>query len=531
MTNVFLCVVPADAEDHYSIAVEKKMWGVKKDLEYRRTGVKKGDLIILSQIKKGAVIGKITEIYDDWKDLSWGYSDIGDNYPIRVKFDEIIYNYSYLDWEDILLDCLLDKNGESYKTRDFPGKALGTALRGSNGQFRKLEPEEYCCIFNEIKSKRGENIIDFIKKAGIIDLKCENDESNVPKIHDKIDIVEKIGHIESNNLPKNIILHGPVGTGKTYFARILGKGIINGDIKNLDDLEHWLSKLKSGDESLDELYSKKIENDRLFTVTFHQSYSYEDFIEGIRAKVSGDKIEYEIEHGIFKEVCNNAKKPENKTKSYVIIIDEINRGDISRIFGELITLLDDDKRCRGENNESSEFYLKLPYSKEEFCVPENVYVIGTMNDSDRSIALLDIALRRRFTFIKVPPNEVILEKWIKDDDEFKQMVKSVFNTLNERISEIKGEDFEIGHAFFKSLENATDKKKELLFIFKNKIIPLLKEIFYGQEDILLDKVLNGKFFEIKGKKIIIKDSVIDSNNLNDFIKEFKGIIGDQIAQT
>ncbi|MGC9080040.1 MAG: McrB family protein, partial [Nanopusillaceae archaeon] len=221
-----------------------------------------------------------------------------------------------------------------------------------------------------------------------------------------------------------------VGTGKTYFARILGKGIINGNIKNLDDLEHWLSKLKSGDESLDELYSKKIENDRLFTVTFHQSYSYEDFIEGIRAKASGDKIEYEIEPGIFKEVCNNAKKPENKTKSYVIIIDEINRGDISRIFGELITLLDDDKRCRGENNDYLEFYLKLPYSKEDFCVPENVYVIGTMNDSDRSIALLDIALRRRFTFIKVPPNEVILERWIKDDDEFKQMVKSVFNTLN-----------------------------------------------------------------------------------------------------
>ncbi|MGC9124064.1 MAG: McrB family protein, partial [Thermoplasmata archaeon] len=202
-----------------------------------------------------------------------------------------------------------------------------------------------------------------------------------------------------------------------------------------------------------------------------------------------------------------------------------------RIFGELITLLDDDKRCRGENNDYLEFYLKLPYSKEDFCVPENVYVIGTMNDSDRSIALLDIALRRRFTFIRVPPNEVILERWIKDDDEFKQMVKSVFNTLNERISEIKGEDFEIGHAFFKSLENAADKKKELLFIFKNKIIPLLKEIFYGQEDILLDKILNGKFFEIKGKKIIIKDSVIDSNNLNDFIKEFKGIIGDQTAQT
>ncbi len=523
MTKVYLCNVPDEFRVDYDIAIENNKWGVKNSIDYKnkRDLVSVNDILILENKEKGAIIGKITDKIDEPNNKIWELRD-GEVYPYRVKFD-IIYTYEYNDINDILIKCLKDSSGRNYKNP----QALGMSLRGPSGQFRNLEYDEYCCIFKEMQSKTGKDPIYSIQKEGIIDLKCGNNESNSEDTKKK----GEERPIESNNLPKNIILHGPVGTGKTYFARILGKGIINGNIKNLDDLEHWLSKLKSGDESLDELYSKKIENDRLFTVTFHQSYSYEDFIEGIRAKASGDKIEYEIEPGIFKEVCNNAKKPENKTKSYVIIIDEINRGDISRIFGELITLLDDDKRCRGENNDYLEFYLKLPYSKEDFCVPENVYVIGTMNDSDRSIALLDIALRRRFTFIKVPPNEVILERWIKDDDEFKQMVKSVFNTLNERISEIKGEDFEIGHAFFKSLENATDKKKELLFIFKNKIIPLLKEIFYGQEDILLDKILNGKFFEIKGKKIIIKDSVIDSNNLNDFIKEFKGIIGDQTAQT
>ena len=133
-------------------------------------------------------------------------------------------------------------------------------------------------------------------------------------------------------------------------------------------------------------------------VTFHQSFAYEDFVEGIRPKLDDEGIGYELRDGVFKRIVNAAR--ENPERRYVLIIDEINRGNIPKIFGELITLIEDSKRL-GETDGMS---VTLPYSNEEFGVPSNLYIIGTMNTADRSILLLDTALRRRFDFVEMMPD-------------------------------------------------------------------------------------------------------------------------------
>ena len=330
-------------------------------------------------------------------------------------------------------------------------------------------------------------------------------------------------------IPRNMILHGPVGTGKTYLAGILASGIIEGRVTRMEDIEGLLNG-KSG--PLQEYEGKNIERTELTMVTFHQSYGYEEFIAGIRASTKNGTIMYKVQEGIFMKLCKEAMK--HLEKPYVILIDEINRGDISRIFGELITLIEEDKRY--VNDTKPGLSLTIPNFNDEsldnkdltykFSVPDNVFIIGTMNDSDRSIALLDAALRRRFTFFNVPPNKEILKGWISEESGIRDMVVKVFEEINSRITEVKGEDSQIGHAFFKSLNGLTDadeSKNELLRIFKYKILPLLKELFYGQDDTLSKKILRGRFLKKNGNSSVYclnKDS-LDPNNLDSFIAEFE----------
>src|SRR5690606_30983944 len=160
-------------------------------------------------------------------------------------------------------------------------------------------------------------------------------------------------------------------------------------------------------------------------VTFHQSFSYEDFIEGIKPdlNVENGELTYKIEDGVFKQLCNKARRdPHNK---YALFIDEINRGNVSAIFGELITLIEESKRVGKED----EIEVLLPYSKEKFSVPNNVYVIGTMNTADRSVEALDTALRRRFSFVEMRPNpNILLNSEYQDVD-----LKRLLETINQRI--------------------------------------------------------------------------------------------------
>ena len=272
-----------------------------------------------------------------------------------------------------------------------------------------------------------------------------------------------------NTFVKNSILYGPPGTGKTYYTAYYSVAIC--DDLSIEELEK-----KSYGEVLERFNTLKKEGRIAFT-TFHQSYGYEEFIEGIRPVMAGEEekksIEYEIVPGVFKKFCDEAALVDDEP--YIFIIDEINRGNISKIFGELITLIEGTKR-KGEREELSAF---LPYSQEEFGVPKNVYILGTMNTADRFIALMDTALRRRFNFIEMMPDCRTIEDVVIRQNGKEVNIGNVLNIINRRIEFLFDREHTIGHAFFTSLKNDNSNSIErLAAIFRNSIIPLLQEYFY-----------------------------------------------------
>lgn len=285
----------------------------------------------------------------------------------------------------------------------------------------------------------------------------------------------------------NTILYGPPGTGKTYNTKRYAVATCGGTI--------------SDDADIKKQYKDLVEEGRIKFVTFHQSYGYEEFIQGIAAKVNEEsrQVEYTTKDGVFVRFCKEAAKIENKDRNYIFIIDEINRGNISKIFGELITLIEDTKR---EGCDDAQF-AELPHGG-RFSVPANVYILGTMNTADRSIALLDTALRRRFDFIEMMPSQTLLDGVTVDGIN----IQKLLNCMNERIEFLFDREHTIGHAFFMSLrKNPTAEK--LKEIFRNKVIPLLQEYFYDDYQ-KIGLVLGSSFV----KKAKAPDS-LQKQNLGD----------------
>ncbi|ECL9136500.1 McrB family protein [Campylobacter jejuni] len=437
-------------------------------------------------------------------------------------------------------------------------------------------------------------------------------------------ITERVQSEESNMkiIPLNQIFYGSPGTGKTYHTIDKALEILGKNLESRDD-----KKAK---------FDEYVKKGQIVFTTFHQSYGYEEFVEGIKPRIDSEEnskeIEYEIKDGIFKELCekaldnyensilnadelnkkielkekvenflnwlletnepigktkggnffvieidnktiviysegierfdgifnlnlsifmellkckdefNNAtemfkkvfnrdyadrthtyyfnlvkkfkayekqltakiennKNNDNSLKPYIIIIDEINRGNVSKIFGELITLIEPSKRI----GEKEELKVTLPYSGEKFGVPKNVYIIGTMNTADRSITSLDTALRRRFEFVEMMPN---VSKLSMDCEGIN--LQELLKAINTRIEYLLDREKTIGHAFFIGVENLNDLKS----IFQNKIIPLLQEYFYN-DYALINAVLNdnGMIFEDKkDDKYLQKIKNLDSVN-------------------
>ena len=343
-------------------------------------------------------------------------------------------------------------------------------------------------------------------------LKRLEEKSNEPMESDEEEKMNSNKENSEYKLPSvNTILYGPPGTGKTY----------NSVKYAVDTIDEKFSQngIKTYADYINKFNELKAASQIAFT-TFHQSYGYEEFIEGIKpflgkrgVRRGRSDLNYKISDGIFKEFCKRAAS--DKNNKYVFIIDEINRGNISKIFGELITLIEDSKR----NGKEEAMSVTLPYSQEEFSVPKNVYILGTMNTADRSIALMDTALRRRFEFIEMMPDIRLLKKVVdkdnKDNENNKDIdIQKMLEKMNQRIEVLYDREHTLGHAFFMPLndeENATIDK--LASIFKNKIIPLLQEYFYEDyEKIMLVLGIDpqntdpNKFISVKSNEDLFKNS-------------------------
>ena len=310
----------------------------------------------------------------------------------------------------------------------------------------------------------------------------KKDKTNGPEI--PVDVVEKEAE-EGEELPSgledyqeylelleklspNLILYGPPGTGKTYTAQRI-----------VELAEYNLTKNFRS-------FSKIQEEGRAELITFHQAFSYEEFVEGIRPDTDNNQdrsggITYKVEDGILKRIAGRARASQPKPDKFFLIIDEINRGNIARIFGELITLLEKDKR--------EMIKCTLPYSQKTFTLPENLYLIGTMNTADRSIAILDTALRRRFVFKELEPDPEVFnieEPEIGDLIDLKELLIAV----NKKITTQMDRDHRIGHSYFLDIVGLPNFRQ----VWYYQIIPLLMEYFYNNAQ-GISEIIGPAFFK------------------------------------
>lgn len=293
-----------------------------------------------------------------------------------------------------------------------------------------------------------------------------------------------------------VILYGPPGTGKTYWAELAVNDLaaVSAFGKKYEDLEEQEKLVVTGDDQ------------RLGTVRlccFHPAYGYEDFLEGYRPHLVNGQMSFELRDGVFKKLCKDAiQTPE---RNFYLIVDEINRGDIPRIFGELLTTLEKDKRGKR---------IVLPVSQQVFKVPRNVYLVGTMNTADRSISLLDAALRRRFGFIEMMPDGAVF----KNANVGGIPLAAWFNALNERIREHVGRDarnLQIGHSYLLQQGSPIKDIADLKRLIRDDIIPLLEEYCYEDYGTLA-KILGTDLIDTAQQRV--RQDVFDDGLEEQFVE-------------
>jgi MoxR-like ATPase len=484
-------------------AFGKSLWSPQKSGNQRRwenmTKVKPGDIVLhLSQDSNTFLgVSKVKAEHTTFtipQGTDWTSNGPTDGYHVEL------YDYTELTppikWFDL-------RRTKETELRDYYAKSNDSIFFDKNldlnqGAYLTRAPEPLVAIINEYYRSVSEQNLPFFSGGPT---NTTPPDPTTEKIKEALEAASQV------------ILYGPPGTGKTYAA------------------------LK---------FVETIDDNRKMFITFHPSYSYEEFIEGIRPNPNpSGGLAFEVKDGKFKAFCMEALNalldsaaihktwdtsksllalsPEEKSRvqaeakkdqnKFYLIIDEINRGDISKIFGELITLLEADKRLTREN----QIIVPLTYSSKSpgFGIPPNLFIIGTMNTADRSIALIDVALRRRFRFVELLPDYKILEQELRlVPQDIREAITGSLKGLNNRLRMKYDRNHQIGHAYFIKLRDHTQRSdaiRALKRIWWYEIIPLLDEYFYN----------NGrKFYEVlKENPTIFEEPPSERNNFTFVLKD------------
>ncbi|WP_305421173.1 McrB family protein [Photobacterium leiognathi] len=578
---------------------------------------------LANQIQNGKEITK-EDVKKLWYDASNGIAGVGQGFMYKKEFES---NWEYL--KTLTSTILTQPTEDTYRKVTTDWKQVGSFKRVLWGVIHRVfaaaAPENYTSIvapdyikevFSCLKLQYqigverqptwlGDNtcLLEFTNKYlpkkidsqarnillwSLYEWKATNNNEDTDG-HDLVrdnEVNYEVSQPMTNSIvkPLNQILYGPPGTGKTYHT-------IEASVKAAEPKFYHSLKIDTADGAtreqraqLQAKFQELSDSKRIRFITFHQSYGYEEFVEGLSAKSVDGQISYEVKSGIFKDICEQAsrgieqsndpleiaienlkadleegsslslstlrgkkfdvqyhgnttfrafphetahedlgngypvsidsirklysgadtkefynpsyvkailnylitnyklsKEPAaqpDSLKNFVLVIDEINRGNISKVFGELITLVEDSKRSGEGQTEAVE--VVLPHSGEKFSVPKNLYIIGTMNTADRSLAMMDTALRRRFDFVEMMPNPSLLHGAVVKGIDLETLLK----TLNERIEILYDREHTLGHAFFLPVKALLDEYKEeeafakLVSVFQNKVVPLLQEYFF-----------------------------------------------------